>query len=89
MIDEQLKHNLKQNAQKLSRRATGLYGKFRIIRTDGSSAEGKKHHGCEYFVLDLTHDPFALPALKAYADACANKYPALALDLYEQIEERK
>jgi len=62
-------------------RTRGLYGKFRIERTDGKSAPGEKHDGCEYFVLDLTHDPHAPPALRAYADACRAGYPLLAADL--------
>ena len=41
----------------------GLYRKFRIERVDGSDAPGGKHDGCQYFVLDLDHDPHALPAL--------------------------
>lgn len=61
----------------------GLYNKFNVIRrTDGSSAPGRKHDGCRYFVLDLTHDPFARSAIIAYADACEGKCPELAADLY-------
>lgn len=30
----------------------GLYGKFWVRRTDGSSADGEKHADCDYFVLD-------------------------------------
>jgi hypothetical protein len=63
----------------------GLYKKFEITRTDGSSAPGGKHHGCRYFVLDLTHDPFARAAIGAYADACEGEYPALADDLREYL----
>lgn len=63
----------------------GLYGKFRVMRVDGRSAPGKKHFGCEYFVLDITHDPFAIPALKAYARACKEQYPLLAKDLIGRI----
>jgi len=59
----------------------GLYEKYRIERTDGTSAPGQKHHGCEYFVLDLEHDPHALPALRAYAMSCARHFPTLAADL--------
>ncbi len=59
----------------------GLYGKFRIERTDGKSAPGEKHDGCDYFVLDLTHDKFALAALLAYAEACKEEFPLLANDL--------
>lgn len=62
-------------------RSEGLYRKFNVTRTDGRSQEGRKHHGCEYFVLDLDHDPHALPALKAYEDSCRADYPALADDL--------
>ncbi len=59
----------------------GLYEKFEVTRTDGRSAPGEKHDGCEYFVLDLDHDPHALPALKAYEDSCRADYPALADDI--------
>ncbi len=59
----------------------GLYGKYVVERNDGRSAAGERHHGCEYYVLDLNHDPFALPALRAYAEACRGQYPALAVDL--------
>lgn len=63
----------------------GLYRKYRVERTDGTSAEGQKHHGCEYFVLDLTHDRFAREALTAYARACADEYPTLANDLQRKL----
>lgn len=61
----------------------GLYGKFsRIERADGQSAPGGKHHNCQYFVLDLTHDQHAIPAILAYADSCeADGFAALAADL--------
>ena len=59
----------------------GLYGKYRVERRDGTDQPGGKHDGCAYFVLDLTHDPFAAPAIRAYASACAGTYPALAADL--------
>lgn len=66
----------------------GLYGKYQIERVDGTSAPGRKHHKCEYFVLDLTHDPHAIPAIKAYADSCRNCFPTLALDLLNAITNR-
>ncbi|MGE5523418.1 MAG: hypothetical protein ACM3SS_06875, partial [Rhodospirillaceae bacterium] len=62
-------------------KSRGLYHKFNVERTDGSSAPGGKHHGCDYFVLDMTHDAFAKAALTAYADACEKEYPLLADDL--------
>lgn len=60
---------------------TGLYNKFVVTRTDGTSEPGKKHEGCEYFVLDTTHDKHAYAALLAYAESCEPEYPALARDL--------
>lgn len=43
----------------------GLYGKYHVERVDLSP----KHPDCSYFVLDLTHDPLARPAVLAYAAA--------------------
>jgi len=54
-----------------------LYGKYRLERHDPSG----KHKNCFYFVLDLDHDKFALPALDAYAKVCKSEYPELARDL--------
>jgi len=71
----------------MSDKQKGLYGKFNVARTDGKSAPGQKHENCEYFVLDITHDPFAIPALQAYATACAKEYPALFIDLLELIQK--
>ncbi|WP_336816822.1 hypothetical protein [Burkholderia gladioli] len=59
----------------------GLYRKFDVRRLDGSSAPGGKHHGCEYFVLDLQHDAHAGAALAAYARSCSTTHPALSADL--------
>lgn len=64
--------------------STGMYHKFNVARTDGSDQPGGKHYGCEYFVLDLTHDPFAKPAAAAYAAACETEYPMLAADMRER-----
>jgi len=66
-------------------KSRGLYGKFHIERTDGKSAPGEKHNGCDYFVLDLTCDPHAAPALRAYADSCEADYPQLAADLRAKL----
>ena len=74
------------NEQLKDRRTTGLYGKFIVTRTDGKSEPGQKHDGCDYFVLDLTHDPFALHALDAYARWCQQEYPQLARDLRNKLD---
>lgn len=67
-------------------KSRGLFHKFKTIeRTDGESRPGGKHDNCDYFVLDLTHDPFAASALSAYAEACRDEYPLLAADLYAKI----
>lgn len=67
----------------------GMFHKFNVSRTDGSSAIGGKHEGCSYFVLDMTHDPYAIPAIKAYADSCEAEYPLLARDLRAAIKGDK
>lgn len=59
----------------------GIYHKFEVTRTDGSSGPGGKHEHCSYFVLDVIHDPHARAALKAYAESCRTAYPLLAADL--------
>lgn len=65
----------------------GIYRKFTVERADGSSGAGKKHEHCSYFVLDWMHDPFAVAAARAYADACQAKFPALADDLRARADE--
>ena len=63
-------------------KSRGLYHKFNVTRTDGDgNYPGDKHRDCEYFVLDLDHDPHAIAAIRAYADSCFKEYPDLSLDL--------
>ena len=68
----------------MDRTKTGLFNKFIVTRTDGKSAPGQKHDGCDYFVLDITHDPHAQAALAAYANSCEADYPLLARDLRQK-----
>lgn len=56
----------------------GLYKRYSVKKLDDPTG---KHNRCFNFVLDLTHDPYAIPAIRAYADACRGKYPVLARDL--------
>lgn len=58
-----------------------LYAKYHIERYDLKDLPGEKHHGCDLFVLDLTHDPYAKIAIMAYAGACRATHPRLAEDL--------
>jgi hypothetical protein len=63
-------------------RSRGLYNKYTVTRLhDGSG----KHRECDFFVLDITHDPYALIALAAYAEACRPTHPLLAADLGHEI----
>ena len=60
----------------------GIFRKFNVERTDGTDRKpGDKHFNCVYFVLDISHDKFAGPALMAYADACEKELPELARDV--------
>jgi len=63
----------------------GLYCKYRVERTDGTSNPGGKHHGCEYFVLDVSCDPHAVSALNGYIQSCEASYPLLARDLKQML----
>lgn len=63
----------------------GIYEKYRVSRADGTDKPGLKHHDCDLFVLDITHDPFAQEAAVAYAMACRDKFPALANDLLRMV----
>lgn len=67
----------------------GLYKKFTVNRNDGKDAVGDKHHDCAYFVLDITHDEHAIPALEAYAESCKVEYPELANDLMKIVCESR
>lgn len=62
----------------------GLYRKYTVERVHDPTG---KHRGCLHYVLDLTHDPFAKPALLAYAEACAAEYPKLAADLRKLVAD--
>lgn len=62
-----------------------LYHKYNVIRADGRDLPGEKHHGCKYFVLDVSHDKHALVAVRAYADSIAMGNPIFAAILYDWI----
>lgn len=60
----------------------GLYRKYHVERIDDPDG---KHDECDYFVLDLNHDPFARKALEEYAYSCEKVYPQLARDLFDRL----
>jgi hypothetical protein len=76
-----VKHVLPERNQATPTEQQGVFRKFEVRRVDGSDQPGGKHHGCEYFVLDVEHDPHAKAALLAYANSCALTHPALAADM--------
>lgn len=63
----------------------GLFRKFHVRRVDGSDEPGGKHFGCNYFVLDLTHDQHAPAAMRAYAQSCQETHPELAQDIVDEF----
>lgn len=65
----------------------GLHDKYRVERTDGLHEAGGKHDGCEYFVLDLTHDPLARGAVRFYADWVRRDSPEFAAELIEWVDQ--
>jgi len=71
----------------MDKKKLGLFNKFIVNRTDGKSQPNQKHANCEYFVLDLTHDRFAVTALRAYLKACEDEYPLLATDLLDRVRK--
>lgn len=68
-------------------KARGVYRKYEVKRTDGSSEGDGKHARCRYFVLDLDHDKHAAAALGAYAESCKVELPELAHDLSYTAEQ--
>lgn len=61
----------------------GLYRKYEVTRLNDPDGT---HANCEYYVLDLAHDKFAVDALEAYAAACRDEFPALSRDLYAKLK---
>jgi hypothetical protein len=69
----------------VNQRQIGIYNKFTVKRNDGRDEPGRDRHGAEYFVLDMTHDEYAKPALMTYAIACQGEYPRLSSDLIKSL----
>jgi hypothetical protein len=64
-------------------RDKGLYSKYLIIKRDSDRVV------YDAFVLRYNDDPFAIPALRAYAEACKERYPLLAADLIETADRHE
>lgn len=63
----------------------GLRPKYIVERVDGRDVVPGPHYGCSLFVLDLTHDPHARAAARAYAESAAYARPQLAADLFSLV----
>lgn len=59
----------------------GLYNKYTVIKNSAPDAS------FDGFVLNYDTDPYCVEALRAYAKACEDKYPLLAVDLRRQAAE--
>ena len=78
-----------KKTQSVNHQQAGMYHKFTVYRNDGRDKLGGDRHGAQYFVLDVTHDKFAKPALATYVAACRNDYPALADDITTIIDTKE
>lgn len=78
-------HNMTKKKREYKNR--GFIKKFFVKRADGRQRQGEKHHNCDLFVLDVTHDIHAIPALRAYSkSARKDGYELLSNDLDIMIE---
>jgi len=62
---------------------TGLYGKYRIAKADGSPTDP----GAQYFVLRIDTDQAARMALFTYADYIEHDQPEFAAELRQWLDD--
>jgi len=77
---------LERMAENAREKSAGILPKYVVWRVDGGNKRGRKHNGCDYFVLDWNHDRYAIPAMTAYAKACRRQYPVLAKDIMKRVK---
>jgi len=65
----------------MSRDDQPIYDKFTVIRNDGTDAEGGKHQGCRYIVVDIDHDEQAIRILSYLAKAYMITRPTYSASL--------
>jgi hypothetical protein len=80
---------LKEEAQqrRAQRDRRGLYGKFRVERTDGRNEP--RDQAARYFVLDYVGDRHARAALLAYAASIREENPPLAADIDRELDDSR
>lgn len=61
----------------------GLYGKYKVEKSDGSPLDPK----AIYFTLRIDTDPHARAAIRAYIESCRAENPELAGDLERILAE--
>ena len=61
----------------------GLYGKYKVEKSDGSPLDPK----AIYFTLRIDTDPHARAAIRAYIESCREENPELARDLERILVE--
>ncbi len=61
----------------------GLTGVSNVQFPGGDRVDSK------YFVLDYVHDPYAIPALEAYAQACYEDFPNLSAEIRALVQQTK
>ncbi|HEY5530093.1 MAG TPA: hypothetical protein VIL51_11715 [Thermoleophilia bacterium] len=66
-----------------------LQQKYWVDRIDGRDLSGGDRVDSKYFVLDYVHDPYAIPALEAYAAACSRDFPNLSIEISGLIRSLK
>jgi hypothetical protein len=64
-----------------------LQQKYYVERIDERDRAGGDRADSKYFVLDYVHDPYALPALEAYAQACLKDFPNLSAEIRSLVQQ--
>lgn len=63
----------------------GLYNKYKVERIDGKPGR----ENCQYFVVDVCHDPYGPAAVRAYIDALPDDFAQLKADLEKILQGAK
>jgi hypothetical protein len=81
--------HMESSEQKLYEQRNKLQQKYWVDRIDERDRCGGDRVDSKYFVLDYVHDPYAIPALEAYAVACSDEFPNLSEELRALIRKFK
>ncbi len=70
-------------------RRNKLQQKYYVERIDERDRAGGDRVDSKYFVLDYVHDPYSIPALEAYAQACYKDFPNLSEEIRTLVQQIK